>query len=329
MAILVAADFSRAEWADWWPQLQAALPDERLVRERGAGDVIDIALVANPPPGALRDLPALRLVQSLWAGVDRLLADATLPQHVPLARMVDPAMNEAMAQTALWAVLALHRSFIGGSFDGSLSYAAQQARAQWCAHPQRRAGEVHVAVLGLGQMGRATAQRLVDNGYRVSGWSTGAAAGAGSGSGPGPGALDGVTTHAGDAALAPLLGRAQIVVNLLPLTAATRGLLQRATFALMPRGASLVNLARGAHVVEADLLDALGSGQIGHAVLDVFATEPLPTEHPFWRHPGVTVLPHIAAQTDPRSAAAVVAANVRALRLAQPLSHLVDRSRGY
>ena len=324
MAILVAADFSAAEWADWWPQLQAALPGEQLLREPvpGGSDgraAIDIALVANPPPGALRELPALRLVQSLWAGVDRLLADPTLPAGVPLARMVDPAMNQAMAQTALWAVLGMHRGFIGGSLAGAFSYAAQQARAQWCAHPQRRAHEVHVAVLGLGQMGRATAQRLAANGYRVSGWSTGA----------GTAAPDGVTVHVGRAALAPLLGRAQIVVNLLPLTAATRGLLQRATFAAMPHGACLVNLARGAHVVEADLLDALASGQIAHAVLDVFATEPLPAGHPFWHHPGVTVLPHIAAQTDPRSAAAVVAANVRALRLAQPLSHLVDRARGY
>ena len=320
MAILVAADFSAAEWADWWPQLQAALPGERLLREPVPGGreraAIDIALVANPPAGALRDLPALRLVQSLWAGVDRLRADATLPHGVALARMVDPAMNEAMAQTALWAVLGLHRGFIG-TLAGTLSYAAQQQRALWCAHPQRRADGVNVAVLGLGQMGRATAQRLAANGYRVSGWSTSA------------GALEGVATHAGSAALAQLLGSAEIVVNLLPLTAATRGLFDAATFAAMARGASLVNLARGAHVVEADLLAALASGQIGHAVLDVFATEPLPPDHPFWRHPGVTVLPHIAAQTDPRSAAAVAGANIRALREGQPLRHLVDRERGY
>ena len=236
MAILVAADFTPGEWAAWWPELQASLPGERLVRDRTAvpdvaDEDIDVALVANPPADALRNLPGLRLVQSLWAGVDGLLADPSLPAEVLLARMVDPSMNAAMAQTALWAVLALHRGFF--------AYAGQQQRADWRPQPQRRADEVSVAVLGLGQMGRATAQRLAANGYRVSGCSTLAKT------------LDGITTHAGPASLAPVLAAAQIVVNLLPLTAATRGLLNRQTLAMMPRGAGLVNLARGAHVVEA------------------------------------------------------------------------------
>ena len=314
MAIFVAADFTPDEWAAWWPELQASLPAERLVRDHtSAPDVpdgsIDVALVANPPADALRGLPGLRLVQSLWAGVDGLLADASLPADVPLARMVDPGMNEAMAQTALWAVLALHR--------GLFCYAAQQQRAEWRPQPQRRADEVGVAVLGLGQMGRATAQRLATNGYRVTGWSMHAKA------------LAGITAHAGPASLAPVLAAAQIVVNMLPLTPATRGLLNRQTLALMPRGAGLVNLARGAHVVEADLLEALDRGHLGHAVLDVFHTEPLPTDHPFWRHPRVSVLPHIAAQTDPRSAARIAAANVLALRERRPLENVVDRARGY
>ena len=314
MAILVAADFTPGEWAAWWPELQASLPGERLVRDRTAvpdvaDEDIDVALVANPPADALRNLPGLRLVQSLWAGVDGLLADPSLPAEVPLARMVDPSMNAAMAQTALWAVLALHRGFF--------AYAGQQQRADWRPQPQRRADEVSVAVLGLGQMGRATAQRLAANGYRVSGCSTLAKT------------LDGITTHAGPASLAPVLAAAQIVVNLLPLTAATRGLLNRQTLAMMPRGAGLVNLARGAHVVEADLLEALDRGHLGHAVPDLFHTEPLPADHPLWRHPKVSVLPHIAAQPDPRSAARTAAANVRALRERRPLQNVVDRVRGY
>ena len=311
MAILVAADFSADEWAAWWPLLQAALPGERLVRDPhdGPAEAIDIALVANPPPGSLGELPGLRFIQSLWAGVDRLLADASVPAQVPLARMVDPAMNETMAQTALWAVLALHRGFFG--------YAAQQRRAEWRAHLLRCADEVGVAVLGLGQMGRATAQRLAANGYRVFGWSGHAQV------------LDGVTTHAGMAALPQVLAGAQIVVNLLPLTPATRGLFDATTFKRMPRGASLVNLARGAHVVEADLLAALDSGHLHHAVLDVFATEPLPPAHAFWSHPSVTVLPHVAAPTDPRSAALIAASNINALREGQPIEYLVDRKRGY
>ena len=312
MAILVAAGFSADEWAAWWPRLQAALPGETLLRDRGAVPAaeIDIALVANPPIGSLRDLPQLKLIQSLWAGVDRLLADPSVPPDVPLARMVDPAMNESMAQTALWAVLSLQRSFFG--------YAAQQCEAVWRERPWHRADEFTVAVLGLGQMGRATARRLAANGYAVLGWQRSVAT-----------PIDGVECHAGAAALAGVLERADVVINLLPLTDDTRGLFGAGTFAQMRHGASLVNLARGGHVVEAELLAALESGQLRHAVLDVFATEPLPAAHPFWSHPSVTVLPHIAAETDPRSAAPIAAANILALRRGEPLRHVVERTRGY
>ena len=311
MSILVAADFDAGEWAAWWPALVAALPAERLVRSVGeaGSDAIDVALVANPPLVSLQGLPQLRLIQSLWAGVDKLLADPSVPVDVPLARMVDPAMNAAMAETALWAVLSLHRGFF--------AYAARQRAAEWRAHAQRRADDITVAVLGLGQMGRTAAQTLARHGYRVLGWSTR------------PCAIEGIETHAGEASLPQVLAVAQIVVNLLPLTPATRGLFNTATFDRMPQGASLVNLARGAHVVEPDLLAALDQGPLRHAVLDVFAVEPLPAEHLFWSHPQVTVLPHVAAQTDPRSAAQIVARNVQALRGGQGLQALVDRRRGY
>ena len=301
MTILVAAAFDDDEWRAWWPRLEAALPGERLVRDRGACDAadIDIALVANPPTGALQGLPSLRLIQSLWAGVDTLLADASVPAQVPLARMVDPTMNAAMAETALWAVLGLQRGFFG--------YAAQQRAGEWRQHALQRAEDTRVAVLGLGQMGRCAVDVFTRQGYRVVGWST----------------------REGDAALPRVLAAADIVVNLLPLTPATRGLFNADTLARMPRGASLVNLARGAHVVDADLLAALASGHIAHAVLDVFQTEPLPRGHAFWSHPRVSVLPHVAAPTDPRSAALIAAANVHALRDGRPLAHRVDRARGY
>ncbi|MEP7296706.1 MAG: glyoxylate/hydroxypyruvate reductase A [Burkholderiales bacterium] len=311
MTILVATNFDETEWQAWWPLLEAALPGERLVRDRRDGDAsdIDAALVGNPPRGALQDLPSLRLIQSLWAGVDKLMADATVPVAVPLARMVDPAMNATMAETALWAVLSLQRGF----FD----YAEQQRAGTWRQQALQRADELTVAVLGLGEMGRAAAQALVRQGYRVTGWSTREAR------------VPGVLTHAGEAGLSRVLADANVVVNLLPLTPATRGLFNAKTFARMPRGASLVNLARGAHVVDADLLAALASGHIARAVLDVFHTEPLPPDHAYWSHPRVTVLPHIAAPTDPRSAAAIAAANVHALRAGRPLADLVDRARGY
>ena len=309
MAILVAADFNADEWAAWWPALVAAFPGEHLVRN--AHDAVradvDVALVANPPIGAVQGLLRLRFIQSLWAGVDRLLADASVPAEIPIARMADPQMNAAMAETALWAVIGLHRDFF--------TYAVQQRTALWRPHAQRRADEVGVAVLGLGQMGRAAAQGLARHGYRVCGWSAHQAA------------VDGVTTSSGD--VRDVLADAQIVVNLLPLTPATRGLFNAARLAQMRSGASLVNLARGAHVVEADLLAALDNGHLRHAVLDTFDTEPLPTDHPFWRHPKVSLLPHVAAQTDPRSAASIAAVNVRAFRAGLAPAHLVDRARGY
>lgn len=299
MGILLATNFDADEQAQWLALLRDALPGETISADRSPGGeaTIDIAIVANPLPGALLGLPKLRLIQSLWAGVERLLADPDIPAQVALARMVDPAMNEAMAQTALWAVLGLQRD----CFD----YAAQQRERRWLQHPQRRADEIAVAVLGLGQMGRAVAARLEGNGYRVNGWST----------------RSGV--------LEPVLAAADIVVNLLPLTASTRGLFDARRFAQMRRGASFVNLARGAHVVDADLLAALDGGYLHRAVLDVFHTEPLPPEHVFWSHPRITVLPHTAAQTDPRSAAGIAARNVRALRAGQPVADLVDRSKGY
>jgi glyoxylate/hydroxypyruvate reductase len=311
VAILIAANLSADEWAAWWPALQAALPGETLLRERGATQVesIDVALVANPGGGELQGLPALRLIQSLWAGVEGLLADPTVPTDVPLARMVDPVMNEAMAQTALWAVLGLHRHFF--------SYAEQQRASEWRQRTQWRADEFPVAVLGMGHMGRSVAQRLALNGYPVRGWSARQAE------------VDGVVALAGEAALPHVLASARVVVNLLPLTPATRGFFNAQRFALMERGASLVNLARGAHVVEADLLAALDSGRLSRAVLDVFSTEPLPASHAFWAHPRITVLPHVAALTDARSAARVVARNVHALRQGGELENLVERSRGY
>jgi glyoxylate/hydroxypyruvate reductase A len=226
--------------------------------------------------------------------------------------MVDPALASAMAETAVWAVLSLHRGFY--------AYQRQQRLMLWRQLPQLRADELPITVLGLGTMGTACVRALAPLGYRITAWTHSAT----------PRDLPAGVLHVhGDEALFPCLRGSSIVINLLPLTPATRGLLDARFFAAMPRGAGLVNLARGGHVVEADLRAALGSGRLGHAVLDVFEREPLDPKHPFWRHPRVTVLPHVASLSDPRSAAPLVAANVQALLDGQPIAHLVDRTRGY
>jgi len=302
MNVLLCGDFDPGEEDRWRRALAGAMPSVRwldLAAARAEPAAVEAAVVANPPPGSLQGWPALRLVQSLWAGVDRLLTDRSVPAGVPIARMVDPAMTAAMAETALWAVLSLHRGFF--------TYGAKQRRSLWQPHEQRRADEVAVLVLGQGAMGGMVSERLRAQGYPVAGW----------------------RRTDGDAALWQALPHAAIVIDLLPLTPATRGLIDRRFFDAMPAGSCFVNLARGAHVVDADLLAALDRGALRHAVLDVFNTEPLPAEHPYWQHPQVTVLPHVAAATDPRSAARVVAENLARLARGEAVQNLVDRARGY
>jgi glyoxylate/hydroxypyruvate reductase len=165
MNILLTGSFDAAERQEWLQALGAAMPEARwldLPEAQAAPQAVQAAVVANPAPGSLQGLPELRLIQSLWAGVDRLVQDPTLPEGVPLARMVDPAMNAAMAETALWAVLSLHRGFF--------AYQQRQRQGVWLQHAQRRADEVRVLVLGQGQMGRTAAARIAQQGYPVTGW---------------------------------------------------------------------------------------------------------------------------------------------------------------
>jgi glyoxylate/hydroxypyruvate reductase len=310
----------RQTWADQlMPRLEAVARAERAqlvwLTDHRLHEA-DIAIVAQPPQNAWAQLiasPRLRWVQSLWAGVDRLLGWSPLPAQVELTRMVDPALRDAMVGSAVWAVIGLHRGFD--------DYRDQQARAQWLPRPQRQPGECEVLILGRGALGGAVGQQLRALGYRVVVWG---------------GASESVVATQ-DALLAwdvdgqgvSAWQRAEIVVNLLPLTPATRGLLSAPLLGRLKPGAHLVNLARGGHVVEDDLLRALEAGQVGRAVLDVFETEPLPPDHPFWRHPRITVWPHVAALTDPHMASTVVADNLQRWLRGEPLAHVVDRRKGY
>jgi glyoxylate/hydroxypyruvate reductase A len=280
----------------------------RIWPETGDAAAIEAALVWLPPPGLLASLPSLRAVFSLGAGVERMLADPTLP-GVPLCRMVDPSMTTSMAEVALLHVLRYHRDLD--------TYERQQRAGVWRLVLPRPARATTVCVLGLGELGAAAATLLTRHGFTVRGWSRAARA------------IDGVTGHAGADGLAAALDGADIVVCLLPLTAETRGLIDAAFLARLKPGGRLVNLARGGHVVEPDLLDALATGQVAHATLDVTAVEPLPPEHPFWRHPRVTLTPHAASYSLPETGAPVVADNLRRLRSGRPLRHVVDRARGY
>lgn len=310
MTILLVGTLDGDEYAAWRAHLSRALPDERIVLAGEPHDPagIDIALVANPPYGALAPYPNLSFIQSLWAGVDRLLGDPSLP-NVPVARLVDPDLTQAMVEAVVAHVTALHRQ--------TYSYARQQAQRDWKPRDQPLARERRVAILGLGELGAAVARVLASLSFPVSGWSRS------------PRQIEGVECLSGDHGIEALLSRANILVNLLPLTPDTTGILDRDLFARLPKGAGLVNVARGAHLVEDDLLAALDEGRIDHAILDVFREEPLPRDHPFWPHPRVSVFPHVAAYSAPESAARIAAANVLAFRQGLPVTGRVDRARGY
>lgn len=318
MHVLLRIRDTEDEIQRWHAALSRALPEiqwhPETVLAPNLIDHIQVAVVANPPAGSLRGYPQLKFVQSLWAGVDSLLADNSVPEHLMIARMVDPAMAQAMAETALWATLSLHR----GYFD----YQRQQQDRIWRDLPQRLASDLRVLVLGMGAMGLASAKRIASLGYQVSAWRTGL----GSHS---PSADANISVLSGIDALKQSLATVDIVVNLLPLTAQTRGILNREFFMAMPKGASIVNLGRGGHLVESDLLAALDNGHLRHAVLDVFQAEPLSVDSVFWRHPSVTVLPHIAAITDPDSASEIVAKQIRTWVAGGTVEHQVHRSRGY
>jgi glyoxylate/hydroxypyruvate reductase A len=297
--------------AKWQAALRPLLPelDFRDWQEIGDPAEIDAVLCWRPPEGWLASLPNLKLVHSLGAGVDHVLADRRYPRHVPLVRLVDPGMTRAMTEYVVFQVLGLHLQ--------APTYRRQQQAPLWDPLAQPGAAERRVGILGLGELGSTAAAALAALGFDVAGWSRT------------PKSLSGVACFSGEARFAEFLGRSEILVCLLPLTAATEGILCADAFAQLPEGAAIINVGRGRHVVEADLLAALDSGQLSEAVLDVFSEEPLPEAHPFWRHARIVVTPHVAALTNPATASLVVAENLRRLAAGEPWPDQVNLADGY
>jgi len=297
--------------ARWKPQLTRLMPEleVRIWPEIGDTAEIDYALVWRPAPGFLASLPNLKLILSLGAGVDHILTDPHLPGGVPIVRLVDPYMTDAMSEYVVLQVLRLHRQ----DFD----YRCQQERRMWLELDQKNAAERAVGILGFGELGQDAARKLQGLGFHVALW------------GRRQRSAEGLLGYAGSAGLSAVLDRSEILVCLLPLTAETEGILNASTFAMLPKGAALINAARGGHLVEEDLLAALASGRLSAAVLDVFRDEPLPADHPFWRHPRIVVTPHVAAATHPPTAAPIILDNIRRLEAGLPLLNQVDPARGY
>lgn len=295
-------------WDEWCPALRAACPEMELCR---AGDPASFDAVIHAPgypetggPMDFRPFTRARVVQSLWAGVERIVGNATLFQ--PLCRMVDPGLAQGMAEWCLGWAMRLHLGMDRYLQDGAWRNGLVPPLA-----PERP-----VTILGMGELGRAVAAKLRGVGFPVTGWSASGRP------------VEGIEVL-GAPALPQALARAEILISLLPDTPDTRNLLDARRLAMLPKGAVLLNPGRGTVPDDAALLAALDEGRLAHAVLDVFRTEPLPPEHPFWSHPRVTVTPHIAADTRPATAAPVAAENLRRAMDGRPLLHLVDRARGY
>ena len=296
----------------WRQVLSAGLGtiDFRTIGEGlGKTDDIEVALAWKPDRGLLATLKNLKLIVSLGMGVDHLLADDRLPQGVPIVRIMDDGLIGQMSEYAIFWALRHHRDID--------KYAESQRAKKW--KPLDFVDTIHrrVGVMGLGTIGQDTAGKFAALGFPTAGWSRTQKT------------LAGIETFHGGDGFARFLARTDILVDVLPLTRETQGILNARAFAALPKGAFFINMARGGHVVDADLLAALDSGHLAGAVLDVFNTEPLPADHPYWTHPKVTVTPHIAGATNPRTASPGVIENIKRLRSGQPLIHTVDPTTGY
>ncbi|HEY1721783.1 MAG TPA: glyoxylate/hydroxypyruvate reductase A [Magnetospirillaceae bacterium] len=298
----------RREAEAWLAPISAALPELRVaLLDDVKPSEVDYAAAWGTVAGLDR-CPNLKALISLGAGVDHILANASLA-HLPVIRMIDPGLTEGMTEFALLQVLHHHRRMP--------EFNAFQRDQQWKPLYAPLARNRCVGVMGLGILGRDTTLHLKQLGFRIIGWSRSKHT------------IRGVRTFAGATGLKRFLAQAEILVCLLPLTPETRGILNAETFAQLPKGASVINLARGGHVVEADLLAALNAGHLSGASLDVFHEEPLPKHNPLWAHPKVIVTPHIASLTQRDTGTLFVARSVRSLIAGKRPRGLVDRHRGY
>jgi glyoxylate/hydroxypyruvate reductase A len=295
---------------EWQHHLAAAAPDLPFRMWPDIGDPADIRFMAlwQPPDTPLSAFPNLEIVFSVGAGVDQFDI-AAIPDHVPLVRMLEPGIAEAMIDYVTFAVLGLHRDLV--------AYIDQQRTKVWRELGIRPAGERRVGILGLGQLGQAVIPRLRLLGFDVAGWNRS------------PREIPDVRTYAGPEALPAFLGRTDILICLLPLTAETRGSMNAAMFAALPAGAALLNVGRGGHLVDADLIAALDSGHLAAAILDVAEPEPPAPDHPFWTHPKILLTPHVASNTRPETGVAFVLDTIARHRRGDSLPGQVDRTRGY
>jgi glyoxylate/hydroxypyruvate reductase A len=295
----------------WKKTIEAALGpvDFRTLDNLGDKADIEIALAWKPPAGLIASFPNVKMIVSLGMGVDHLLADDRLPEGVPITRIMDDGLVGQMSEYALYWALRHHRDID--------KYAASQSARQWKVEDFIDTIHRRIGVLGLGTIGQDTANKFAALGFPTAGWSRTQKT------------LPGIETFHGSDGLARVLAQSDILINVLPLTRDTRGIMNAKTFAALPKGAYFINMARGGHVNDEALLAALDSGHLSGAALDVFNTEPLPADHAYWHHPKVHLTPHIAGATNPRTASPGVIENIRNIRAGRPLINTIDPKSGY
>jgi len=301
-----------SSWAGLWLEHFQKAQLNVLVQGRDEYRVEDIDYVFSfsPPHGLLKTFPKLKTIFSVGAGVDAFLADPDFPKRIPLVRFVDPQLSTEMAQYVVLHVLGQHRQ--------QATFEAQQKQSRWSQMLlPRKTADTRIGILGLGEIGTMAGERLRDLGFPVSGWSRSRKH------------VRGIESYAGEAEFADFLAVSDFLICLLPLTPETRGVLNAKTFSRLPKGAYLINVARGGHLKEDDLIPAIDSGQLACATLDVFQTEPLPETSPFWLHPKITVTPHVAAISDPQIAARFVIEGISASERGETHPHTVNMTRGY
>ena len=310
--IPLIGNITDAEAKCWLDQFNHLMPEETVVPlnqlTAQQKELCDVAIVANPSTEDIEQCPNLEWVQSLWAGVERLVTQLNKPD-LKVVRMIDPMLADTMAEAVLAWSLFLHRDMP--------YYHQQQDKKQWSPKAYTPASQRTIGILGMGELGRASSQRLLNNGFNVLGWSRTVKQ------------ISGITTYHGDQGLVTLLNQSDIVVCLLPLTAQTHHLLDTELLSKFKFGASLINFARGAIADQRALHEALTTKQLGHAVLDVFEQEPLDALNPIWQLPNVTILPHISALTQPDTASKIVANNILNYRQTGVIPVAVDFKRGY
>jgi len=306
--LIVAPDLKTDRWVQQLREIDGNL-DIRVWPDGGDAAEVRFALAWTPPLGELRRYPRLACIASLGAGVDHILRDPELPKGVPVTRVIDPSMSQYMSEYVTMAVLNhLRRSDF---------HRFHQAQGHWRPKMPMLACDTCIGIMGLGQLGGDLAAKLVALGFPVTGWSRS------------PKNMEGIETFHGLGGFDRFLAGANVLVCLLPLTPDTRDILCERNFRKLPAGAYVINVARGGHLVEADLIAQIDEGHLAGACLDVFRVEPLPADHPFWRHPKITVTPHISSITNPKVIAPQIVENYHRVMAGQTPLRLVDVERGY